>query len=74
MKPGICEKACEILAATRDGDDLLSWQLRLVENAVNSRLNERGWRLFEGLMDRVRAGTYRDWTVERAMADVLRDT
>jgi hypothetical protein len=66
MKSGICEKACAILRATRDGEDLLPWQLNLVENAVNGFLNELGWRVFDRLHDEVAAGTHRAFTAEVA--------
>ena len=37
-----CEKACVILKSTNDGDDLDPDQLKLLENAVNGFLNEKG--------------------------------
>jgi hypothetical protein len=42
MSAGVCELACEILRATKDGDDLAPPDLKLVELAVNGYLNEAG--------------------------------
>lgn len=71
MKEGIADKACEILRLTHDGNDLLSWQLKYLEDAVNDRLNDRGYQLFDLLLERVRAGTYRQFFVEEARAYFL---
>jgi hypothetical protein len=38
----ICDKSCEILQRTNDGDDLEPKHLKLIEMAVNGELNEKG--------------------------------
>jgi hypothetical protein len=38
----VCDLACDILRATKDGDDLAPPDLKLVELAVNGFLNETG--------------------------------
>jgi hypothetical protein len=60
------EAAVAILAATRDGDDLLPWQLKLVEDGVNDFLNDGGLRLLNQLLERTRAGTHRQWAIDQA--------
>jgi hypothetical protein len=42
MSADVCELACDILRATRDGDDLAPPDLKLVELAVNGMLNDTG--------------------------------
>ena len=56
-----CEKACVILQATNDGDDLDPDQLKLLENAVNGFLNEKGSTAFEKLYEDVKAGYKKPW-------------
>ncbi len=46
---GTCDKACEILKRTNDGDDLDPIHLKLVEMAVNGFLNEEGTAVFNEL-------------------------
>jgi len=58
---GTCEKACTILKATNDGDDLDPDQLKLLENAVNGFLNEKGSTAFEKLYEDVKAGYKKPW-------------
>jgi len=50
------EAAIEIITATNDGDDLAPHHLKLVENAVNGFLNEKGQQAFEDLLANVRNG------------------
>lgn len=38
----ICDKSCEILERTDDGDNLDPRHLKLIEMAVNGQLNEKG--------------------------------
>ena len=55
----ICDKACEILKQTHDGDDLDPSDLKLTELAVNGYLNADGKEVFEELYLRVVVdGTY----------------
>ena len=42
MDADFCELACDILSATKDGDELAPPDLKLVELAVNGFLNEAG--------------------------------
>ena len=58
---GTCEKACEILHATNDGDDLDPDHLKLVELAVNGFLNEKGVAAFEKLYSDVKVGYKKPW-------------
>lgn len=53
--------ACEILRATRDGEDLAPKHLKLVEAAVNGFLNEQGEVEFYKLRDSVRKGYTKPW-------------
>ncbi len=48
-----CDKACEILQRTNDGDDLDPKHLKLVEMAVNGFLNEGGTTVFNELYETV---------------------
>ena len=41
------EKAISILRATNDGNDLTSFELWIIQEAVNNRLNAKGWEKFE---------------------------
>ena len=52
----ITDQACEILHKTRDGEDLSSWHLKLVELAVNDFLTEKGKEHFQELHASVVAG------------------
>ena len=42
MDSNFCELACDILRATKDGDELAPQDLKLLELAVNGVLNEAG--------------------------------
>lgn len=42
MSADICELACDILRATKDGEELAPPDLKLLEVAVNGLLNESG--------------------------------
>ena len=42
-----CDKACKILAKTKDGVLLDPQDLKLTESAVNGCLNEAGYEVFE---------------------------
>jgi len=53
-----CDKACEILKRTNDGDDLDPKHLKLVEMAVNGFLNEAGITAFNDLYTTVTAPGY----------------
>jgi len=53
-----CDKSCEILKKTNDGDLLDPQHLKLTELAVNGHLNEQGKKAFEELYQRVIGGTY----------------
>jgi len=54
-----CDKACEILKKTNDGDLLDPQDLKITEHAVNGYLNESGREVFEDLYRRVVIdGTY----------------
>ena len=50
------DRALDILRRTNDGDDLISLDLWLVQEAVNGRLNECGRQAFLDLCARVEAG------------------
>jgi len=56
-----CDKACEILHKTRDGDDLSPPDLYLLQEMVNDRLNEAGKRAFEELYQNVLKGYKPPW-------------
>jgi hypothetical protein len=45
----VCDKACEILRRTNDGDDLSPEHLWLIQEMVNGHLNELGRQEFEKL-------------------------
>lgn len=46
-----CEKAMAILRNTHDGDDLTGVELWVVQEAVNDRLNPKGWDKFEEIYE-----------------------
>lgn len=52
----LIHEAIEILAATDDGDRLSPFHLKLVEHAVNARLNAAGRVCFAALLANVRTG------------------
>jgi len=56
-----CDKACKILEATNDGDDLDPNHLKLVELAVNGFLNESGEEAFDDLCRQVEQGYQKPW-------------
>jgi len=53
-----CNQACEILERTNDGNDLAPEHLKLLEMAVNGRLNDKGIGLFDELHTSVVEGKY----------------
>ena len=61
MLKSVCDKACEILQKTRDGDDLSPPHLYLVQEMVNDRLNEKGEAAFEKLYQNVLRGYKPPW-------------
>ena len=61
MLQSVCDKACEILRKTRDGDDLSPPHLYLVQEMVNGRLNEKGEAAFEELYQSVLQGYKPPW-------------
>ena len=61
MLQSTCDKACEILHKTRDGEDLDPRDLKLLEMAVNEFLNEEGKKAFEELYTNVQAGYKKPW-------------
>jgi hypothetical protein len=69
MRDDVADKCLEIIQATHDGDDLLPWQLKMVENACNDFLNSTGWGIFDLLVERVKDGTWREFTDVIAMKD-----
>jgi len=74
-KPNTNQLAIEILKLTNDGDDLIPCHLKLLENAVNGFLDEKGLQSFKKLLETVRAG-YKE-TRTKAIAklnDELRTT
>ena len=54
-----CDKALEIIRATRDGDSLSPIDLKLVEVVVNGLASETGLEAFDKLHRDVLAGTYK---------------
>ncbi|OGW81653.1 MAG: hypothetical protein A3G33_08340 [Omnitrophica bacterium RIFCSPLOWO2_12_FULL_44_17] len=54
-----CGMACDILTRTNDGGDLSPEHLKLLENAVNGFLNEKGERKFKELHEEVTSGKYK---------------
>lgn len=61
MSQSVCEKACEILQKTRDGEDLSPEHLYLVQEMVNGHLNELGEQEFEKLYKSVQEGYKKPW-------------
>ena len=61
MLQSTCDKACEILQKTNDGDDLDPQHLKLLEMAVNGFLNDEGKAAFEELYTKVQAGYQKPW-------------
>ena len=57
----IVQRGIEILEATHDGDDLSPEHLKLIEMAVNDRLNEKGMAAFHALYEQVQAGYRKPW-------------
>jgi len=57
----LAQDAIEILQLTHDGDDLDPRHLKLVESAVNGRLNTDGLVAFDNLLTQVRAGYAKPW-------------
>jgi hypothetical protein len=54
----ICDKCCEILQRTDDGDLLEPWHLKLIECAANNSLNEKGLKALDELYKDVTEGSY----------------
>jgi len=54
-----CDKACEILRKTNDGNDLDAYHLKLIEMAVNGFLNDEGEKAFNGLHTQVMTEGYK---------------
>ena len=46
------DKAIAILKATNDGNDLTSLELWIIQEAVNNRLNAKGWEKFEEMFQK----------------------
>lgn len=61
MEISACDRACTILQATNDGDDLSPEHLYLLQEMVNDRLNELGKKEFEKLYQSVQAGYVKPW-------------
>ena len=61
MTEPITDQAIEIIAATRDGEDLDPQHLKLVELAVNGFLNETGKAAFQELLANVHSGYVKPW-------------
>ena len=55
------DRALDILRLTNDGNDLIPFDLWLVQEAVNGHLNERGRKAFIELSARVDAGYSIGW-------------
>ena len=55
------DRALDILSRTDDGDDLVPFDLWLLQEAVNGQLNERGRQAFLELSRRVESGTSVGW-------------
>jgi hypothetical protein len=58
MSSEVSNKAIEILERTRDGDDLTSLDLKILESAVNGFLSEEGMEVFRKIYETVMAGEY----------------
>lgn len=61
MSTEVTDRACAILQATNDGDDLDPRHLKLLELAVNGFLNEEGMRTFDTLCQEVERGYKKPW-------------
>lgn len=59
----ICDKACEILRLTNDGDDLAGEHLSFIEAAINCGLNDRGETALIQLLEQCKSeeGYKRPW-------------
>ena len=54
-----CEKACEVLRRTNDGDDLYGPHLGIIQALVNNKLTDEGMTCFvDSIYTPVMAGTY----------------
>lgn len=53
-----CDMSCEILRATKDGNDLSPKDLWIIQESVNGNLNDKGWEYFADLHKRVTSGHY----------------
>jgi precorrin-6x reductase len=65
------EKVIAILQGTEDGDKLSKPALKVVESAVNNRLNEYGLNLLDELYNMVMDGTYTAAKFKKAIKDTL---
>jgi hypothetical protein len=65
------EKVIAILRGTDDGDKLSKPALKVVESAVNNRLNEHGLNLLDELYEMVMDGSYTPAKFKRAIKDTL---
>jgi hypothetical protein len=65
------EKAVAILRQTEDGDKLSKPALKLVESAVNNRLNEYGLNLLDKLYEMVMDNSYSAAKFKQAIKDTL---
>jgi hypothetical protein len=65
------EKVIAILRNTEDGDKLSKPALKIVESAVNSRLNEHGLNLLNKLHEMVMDDTYCATKFKQAIKDTL---
>ena len=61
MTDTLADQAIEILQKTSDGDDLDPGHLKLLELAVNGRLNIAGKGAFAALLASVRSGYVKPW-------------
>ncbi len=61
METSVCDKACTILKATNDGNDLSPEHLYLLQEMVNGHLNELGEKEFEKLYRSVQTGYVKPW-------------
>jgi hypothetical protein len=65
------EKVIAILRNSEDGDKLSKPALKIVESAVNNRLNEYGLTLLDELYKMVMDGTYTAAKFKKAIKDTL---
>jgi len=54
-----CDKACDILRRTNDGNDLANEHLSLLQAAVNGHLTEEGLTAFDQLHSTILQGKYK---------------